>query len=46
MIPSPFQMSVLASRAAHERRLQDARRAEHHKKAVARRRKAKRGGKR
>lgn len=46
MNPSPYQMSVIASRTAVERQRQEASRAEHHKKAVARRRKAKRGGKR
>lgn len=46
MNPNPFQMALLAARDARERLVREARREALHRAAVARRRKAKRGGKR
>jgi hypothetical protein len=46
MNPNPFQMAALRDRHEWERRAEDARRERLHLAAVARRRKAKRGGKR
>lgn len=44
MNPGPFQMAALKDAAANDRRDEAARRAALHARAIARRKKAKRGG--
>ncbi|MFF2388911.1 hypothetical protein [Agromyces sp. NPDC058104] len=46
MNPDPYALSIIAARHAREERHREARQAELHRAAVARRRKAKRGGRR